>query len=198
MYLFCDRLIYDLPFQMSIWWTPHFLLSTMTKLCILKTMPLKKDMKNWKKEKKKKKKKKKNQTCTLAMANPKEQAKAFLEGVCKLAHTNTGLDEIVELFTDDGELFVWGPHKKPLKGHGEIREGLGGLASALKGFSVEYISIIGEKDQGSVERMETFEFNQQQVKFNNCGILRLAPDGRIKVWIDYFDPTPLLNAGLAP
>ena len=83
----------------------------------------------------------------------------------------------------------------PLRGHHAIRTFIGGLfATNAKGvdFDIRHQIVSGRVVMN--ERVDTLEFGGKTVELPVCGVFKLAVDGRIAAWRDYFDAAQFTGA----
>lgn len=120
--------------------------------------------------------------------NSKHQAHALKLFQAFETGTSEALEGALEIFSPDAKFYMWGPHKPPMNGLKEMREGFGGMFTQLKDFRYRINNVAENGNILFVERFETFKYmDKHDVEVHLVSVTEVGHEGRLVSWTDYFD-----------
>ncbi|KAJ9651457.1 hypothetical protein H2198_009251 [Neophaeococcomyces mojaviensis] len=100
--------------------------------------------------------------------------------------TSDALEGVLALFSPEAKFYMWGPHKAPMNGHKEMREGFEGMFAQLKDFRYRVTNMAENGSILIIERVESFRFlEKHDVEVSLVSVSELGFGSKIVSWTDY-------------
>lgn len=106
--------------------------------------------------------------------------------------TPDAIENALGSFAPEAKFYMWGPHKPPMAGVEEMRNGFGEMFKQLEDFRYRIVNVAEHGDILFIERVEWFTFKKEhKVEVNLVSVSKLGTDNKLISWTDYFDSAVL-------